>query len=74
MADHADFADTIIDAQIEEALKQHQLQRQQLADTPLTTVCEDCEADIPEARARIQGVTRCVECQTVEEKRMKRYY
>ena len=34
--------------------------------------CEECDALIPEARrAAIQGVTRCVDCQTFYERRFK---
>ncbi|WP_380184844.1 TraR/DksA family transcriptional regulator [Kalamiella sp. sgz302252] len=38
---------------------------------PLTvsaSFCEDCDAPIPEARRRaVQGVTRCVTCQEMDE-------
>ncbi|WP_380184006.1 TraR/DksA family transcriptional regulator [Kalamiella sp. sgz302252] len=38
---------------------------------PLTvsaSFCEDCDAPIPEARRRaVQGVTRCVACQEMDE-------
>jgi len=36
--------------------------------------CEDCDAPIPEKRRQmIQGVTRCVTCQELEEKRQRQF-
>ena len=36
--------------------------------------CEDCNAPIPEKRRQmIQGVTRCVTCQEIEEKRQRNF-
>ena len=36
--------------------------------TVSATFCEDCDAPIPEARRRaVQGVTRCVTCQEMDE-------
>lgn len=37
--------------------------------TVSASFCEDCDAPIPEARRRaVQGVTRCVDCQELEER------
>jgi len=37
--------------------------------TVSASFCEDCDAPIPEARRRaVQGVTRCVACQELEER------
>ena len=36
--------------------------------------CEDCDIPIPEKRRQmIQGVTRCVTCQELEEKRQRQF-
>ncbi|MEZ0582529.1 TraR/DksA family transcriptional regulator [Erwinia sp. STN24] len=36
--------------------------------TVSASFCEDCDAPIPEARRRaVQGVTRCVACQEMDE-------
>lgn len=36
--------------------------------TVSASFCEDCDAPIPEARRRaVQGVTRCVTCQEMDE-------
>ncbi len=37
--------------------------------SPSLTHCEDCDAPIPEARRALGGVTRCVECAEIEERR-----
>lgn len=36
--------------------------------SPSLSECEDCGEDIPPARQKIGGVTRCVECQAFFEK------
>ena len=36
---------------------------------PALTECADCGDDIPEARQRLGGVTRCIECQSLEDRR-----
>ena len=36
---------------------------------PPLTECIECGEPIPEARQRLGGVTRCVECQELEDRR-----
>ena len=31
--------------------------------------CIDCDEPIPEARQKLGGVTRCIECQSLEDRR-----
>lgn len=33
--------------------------------------CEDCDSEIPAQRQAIGGVTRCIDCQEVHEKKQK---
>lgn len=41
---------------------------------PSLEECEDCGDDIPEARRTAQpGVTRCIHCQELHERRLKGY-
>lgn len=52
-----------IDASVDDAVKRA---RSQLPRGESLRHCEECDAEIPEARrAAIPGVRRCVECQTV---------
>lgn len=37
---------------------------------PPLTECIDCDEPIPEARQKLGGVTRCIECQSLEDKRL----
>ena len=56
-----------IDASVKDAVK---LARSRLPDGKGATHCEDCEAEIPEARRKaIPGVRLCVSCQSEREKR-----
>ena len=56
-----------IDASVKDAVK---LARSRLPDGEGATHCEDCEAEIPEARRKaIPGVRLCVSCQSEREKR-----
>lgn len=58
-----------IDATVESAV---QLARGRLPEGESLTHCEECEAEIPEARRRaLPGVRYCVRCQSEREKRMK---
>ena len=36
---------------------------------PPLTECIDCDEPIPEARQKLGGVTRCIECQSLEDRR-----
>jgi len=57
-----------IDATVESAV---QLAKSRLPDGESLTHCEECEAEIPEARRRaIPGVRSCVICQSEREKRL----
>lgn len=36
--------------------------------------CEDCDSDIPAERQAIGGMTRCIDCQEVHEKKQKHFH
>ena len=56
-----------IDATVEDAVKRA---RSRMHDGEGLTHCEDCGADIPEARrAAIHGVRLCVNCQSEDDKK-----
>lgn len=56
-----------IDATVEDAVKRA---RSRMQDGEGLTHCEDCGADIPEARrAAIHGVRLCVNCQSEDDKK-----
>ncbi len=58
-----------IEATVEAAIK---LAKSRLPEGESLTHCEDCEAEIPEARRRaVPGVRCCVGCQAEREKRLK---
>lgn len=58
-----------IDANVQDAVK---LARSRLAEGAGLTHCEECDAEIPEARRRaVPGVRLCVECQSGLEKRQQ---
>lgn len=58
-----------IDATVESAV---QLAKSRLPDGASLTHCEECEAEIPEARrSAIPGVRYCVSCQSEREKSQK---
>ena len=59
-----------IDATVESAV---QLAKSRLPEGESSTHCEECEAEIPEARRRaMPGVQYCVRCQAEREKRLKK--
>ncbi|AKF48529.1 TraR/DksA family transcriptional regulator [Pseudomonas fragariae (ex Marin et al. 2024)] len=39
---------------------------------PSLTHCQDCDKEIPPARQALGGMTRCVPCQTLTEKGLRR--
>lgn len=54
-----------IDATVKDAIKRA---RSQLRDGPGLTHCEECDAEIPEARRKaVPGVRLCVACQEVQD-------
>lgn len=58
-----------IDATVKSAI---QLAKSRLSDGESLTHCEECEAEISEARREaIPGVRYCIRCQSEYEKRMK---
>ncbi len=58
-----------IDATVKSAV---QLAKSRLPEGESLTRCEECEAEIPEARRRaVIGVRYCVKCQSEREKRQK---
>ena len=38
-------------------------------DRPSLTACLECDSPIPEQRRRLGGVTHCIDCQTVQERK-----
>ena len=64
MADEADIAQDYIDRTVSESVRRA---RQQGG--PSRTHCLDCEEPIPEMRQRIGGVTRCIDCAELAERR-----
>lgn len=56
------------------AVKDLQDRMAQQRSRPSLAQCEDCGEDIPIERQRIaQGCTRCITCQSLEERRLKGY-
>lgn len=45
------------------------LAKAQRFDQPSLAECVECGEDIPERRRRLGGVTRCIDCQSVIERR-----
>ena len=66
MADEADEAEERQSLFIEEALKRTLKNRR--FDKESLPHCIECDESIPEARQKLGGVTRCIECQTQAEK------
>ncbi|WP_349886411.1 TraR/DksA C4-type zinc finger protein [Pantoea ananatis] len=71
MADAIDIAQ----ARSEEILAQNIAQVTQRPVAIGASLCEECDAPIPEARRRaMQGVTRCLSCQELSELRARLHY
>ena len=69
MTDQFDRAQQLEEMQREIALKKHRTFK-----AVSRLYCEDCDAPIQEKRRQmIQGVTRCVTCQELEEKRQRQF-
>ena len=69
MTDQFDRAQQLEEMQREIALKKHRTFQ-----AVSRLYCEDCDASIPEKRRQmIQGVTRCVACQELKEKRQRQF-
>ena len=69
MTDQFDRVQQLEEMQREIALKKHRTFK-----AVSRLYCEDCDAPIPEKRRQmIQGVTRCVTCQELEEKRQRQF-
>ena len=69
MTDQFDRAQQLEEMQREIALKKHRTFQ-----AVSRLYCEDCDAPIPEKRRQmIQGVTRCVACQELKEKRRRQF-
>lgn len=69
MTDQFDRAQQLEEMQREIALKKHRTFK-----AVSRLYCEDCDAPIPEKRRQmIQGVTRCMTCQELEEKRQQQF-
>lgn len=69
MTDQFDRAQQLEEMHREIALKNHHTFQ-----AVSSLYCEDCNAPIPEKRRlMIQGVTRCVTCQEIEEKRQRNF-
>lgn len=54
--------------QAQEELERN-LAKAQRFDAPSLAECLDCGEDIPKQRQRLGGVTRCIDCQSVIERR-----
>ena len=77
--DDMDFAQAVGERWLEDCLAEHQRRKksgvrsEEQNLTPHTsplTVCEDCGEEIPEARRRAAlGCRRCIDCQTLFERR-----
>ncbi|MEW5251610.1 TraR/DksA family transcriptional regulator [Microbulbifer discodermiae] len=62
-------------AELEQQQRNHALEAQRARadfNRPSAADCSDCGAEIPPARRAFGGITRCVECQTLREKRNRR--
>lgn len=60
--------------QLEEMAREIALKKHRTFKAVSRVYCEDCDAPIPEKRRQmIQGVTRCVTCQELEEKRQRKF-
>lgn len=60
--------------QLEEMAREIALKKHRTFQAVSRLYCEDCNAPIPEKRRQmIQGVTRCVTCQEIEEKRQRNF-
>ena len=60
-----------IDASVEEAV---QRARSQLVGGESSSECEECAADIPEARRKaVPGVRRCVSCQAAHDAKQQNF-
>lgn len=69
MTDILDQAQATEEIQREIALKKHRTFKAISA-----THCEDCDVVIPEKRRQlIQGVTRCIDCQSRQEKQARNF-
>ncbi len=71
MCDQVDHVGEIIEFHTDLAIKTI---RGQIKQTPSLEFCECCDVEIPQKRRElIQGVTKCVHCQTLEERNAKIY-
>lgn len=60
--------------QLEEMAREIALKKHRTFQAVSRVYCEDCDAPIPEKRRQlIPGVTRCVTCQEIEEKRQQQF-
>ncbi|MBO1529615.1 TraR/DksA C4-type zinc finger protein [Psychrobacter sp. F1192] len=64
MADDIDRANTSIDAEMKARLR-----ALPVFDVPSLSECMQCGEEIPSKRRALGGVSRCIDCQTVYEKR-----
>ena len=60
--------------QLEEMAREIALKKHRTFKAVSRVYCEDCDAPIPEKRRQlIPGVSRCVACQEIEEKRQQQF-
>ena len=70
MLDQIDRANELAEKERQIALAKHRQNRTALS----LTHCEDCDEPIPEARRKyVIGCTRCIDCQSIFEHKMKGY-
>lgn len=60
--------------QLEEMAREIAIKKHRTFKAVSRVYCEDCDAPIPEKRRQlIAGVSRCVTCQEIEEKRQQQF-
>lgn len=64
MSDIIDRANDLAQEELE-----RNLAKAQRFDRPSLTECLECGEDIPERRQRLGGVTHCIDCQNIIERR-----
>lgn len=64
MADDIDRANDIAQESLERSLA-----KAKRFNAPSRTDCIECDTPIPEQRRRLGGVTHCIDCQTVKERK-----
>ncbi|RQO50573.1 TraR/DksA C4-type zinc finger protein [Pseudomonas sp. KBW05] len=73
MADDIDFANDLVQKQIDQAVEARLALLSDIV-LPSLMFCDECEEPIPEGRRLAQpGCTLCIECQSTDDLRASRY-